>query len=84
MLDQLLLGVPASTVFRDLQAQHGFRNAEELYEILMRKFPEISPAAYISILRWLGAGSALVSDAQLDALILHFLQQAGYASAENS
>jgi hypothetical protein len=67
-------------LFKDLQKQDGSITAKKLGEILLTEFPAISPAACIAINRWSGSGSVLIQDEELDALISHYIKEAGYKS----
>ena len=81
MMENLIRGVPASKLFRALLKDNTSIDARELGYILMKEFPDISPAASMSIRKWLNAASAdEFPDEQIDGLILHYLNQAGYVS----
>ncbi|MDM5182051.1 hypothetical protein PO883_33290 [Massilia sp. DJPM01] len=81
MMEKLLLGSPASKIFRALQHENASIGARELGYILMAEFPNISPAASMSIRKWLNpAMEEEFPDEQIDALILHYLKEAGYVT----
>jgi predicted DNA-binding protein (MmcQ/YjbR family) len=79
MMESLLSGVPASQLFRALQKEDASIDARELGGILMEEFPGISPAASMSIRKWLSAGKGGdFPDEQIDGLISFYLKAAGY------
>ncbi len=80
MMESLLTGTPASRLFRTLLHEDTSMDAWKLDQILIRELPNISPAASIAIRRWGSLGSIVISDEDLDALISHFLVEAGYAT----
>lgn len=81
MMEKLNAGVPASKLFRMLQQEDPTITARKLGDVLMSEFPEISPAAAMSIQKWMNAnGSQDFPDEQIDGLILHFLKSAGYTT----
>lgn len=79
VMSELVFGMPASKLFRRLQEEDASIDARHLGEILMIEFPDISPAASLAIGRWLqpAAGPEL-PDEQIDGMILHYLNDAGY------
>ncbi|RYY82478.1 MAG: hypothetical protein EOO15_22960 [Chitinophagaceae bacterium] len=79
-MERLISGIPASVLFTDLQKQDSSITAKRLGEILLTEFPAVSPAAGIAINRWSGGGSVLILDEDLDALISHYIKEAGYGS----
>jgi hypothetical protein len=79
MMQGLICGTPASKLFRMLQQADSSINARKLGYILTTEFPRISPAASISIRKWQAtSGESNFPDEQIDGLILHYLQDAGY------
>ncbi|HEX8029252.1 MAG TPA: hypothetical protein VF491_12350 [Vicinamibacterales bacterium] len=79
MLESLLNGMPASKVFRGFLELDATIDAGKLIDFLLEEFPDISPAAVISIRKWCGPEEKLnFPDAQLDALIHHHLDAGGY------
>lgn len=80
-MEQLVLGVPASRVFRALQEENATIDARELGYILTTAYPKISPAASISIRKWLNtASSSEFPDEQIDEVIKRYLILAGYVA----
>lgn len=79
MLASLVSGKPASALFMSLMAADDSLDARALDNTLGREYPNISPGAFIAIRRWLNLESEFeVSDEDLDALIAHYLNEAGY------
>lgn len=81
MMETLISGFSASQLFRSIHQENPLIDARKLAEIMMYEFPEISPAAAISIYKWFNVKNANdFPDAQIDALIFHFLKEAGYTT----
>ena len=80
MMEPLILGTPASQLFKDLQKRDSSISARKLGEILLTEFPSVSPAACIAINRWSGSGSIVLADEDIDALISHYIKEAGYGT----
>ena len=79
MMKGLICGTPASTLFRMLQQADSSIDAKTLGFSLMTEFPRISPAAFISIMRWQNrSDESAFPDEQIDGLIAHYLEDAGY------
>ena len=79
LLETLLSGRPASALFKSLMGPDDSLDARALDNILGLEYPDISPGAFIAIRRWLNLGGGFeVSDEDLDALIAHYLKEAGY------
>ncbi len=56
----------------------GSLDARALESLLGLEYPNISPSAFIAIRRWLKLGSVEILDEDLNALISHYLKEAGY------
>jgi hypothetical protein len=81
MLESLVSGRPASALFKSLMEADGSLDARALDRIVGLEYPNISPGAFIAIRRWSNLDSGFeVSDEDLDALIAHYLREAGYIS----
>lgn len=81
MMENLTRGVAASKLFRTLMQDDPAIDARELGYMLTKEFPDISPAASMSIRKWLSAANVdEFPDEQIDGLILHYLNEAGYVS----
>jgi len=81
MMRGLISGTPASKLFRMLQQEHPSIDAKTLGFSLMAEFPRISPAAFISIMKWQNrSDESTFPDEQIDGLIAHYLKDAGYIS----
>lgn len=79
MLESLVSGRPASELFNSLMEADGSLDARALDIILGLEYPNISPGAFIALRRWSNLESGFeVSDEDLDALIAHYLKEAGY------
>jgi hypothetical protein len=79
MLESLVSGRPASALFKSLMGADDSLDARALDNILGLEYPNISPGAFIAIRRWFNLESGFeVSDEDLDALIAHYLKEAGY------
>ena len=78
-MEDLIAGVAASKLFRDLQNEDESIDANRLIHMFMSAYPDASPAAAISIRRWVNANSEHeFPDEQIDGLILHYLKSSGY------
>lgn len=79
MLEKLALGSSASKLFREIMREDPSVGWSQLASLLLTEYPEISPAAAISIRRWLNAIDARdFPDEQIDNLIAYFLKDSGY------
>lgn len=80
-MDGLLKGKPAPKIFKQILQEDSSIGARELGFILMKEFPEISPAASMSIRKWLNAARGKgFPDEQIDGLIWHYLKEGGYVT----
>ena len=78
VLESLVSGRPASALFKSLMQDGGPLDAKALGNILGLEYPNISPGAFTAIRQWSKLGSVEVLDEELDALIAHYLKEAGY------
>lgn len=79
MMESLVSGRPASALFKSLMGADDSLDARALGNILGLEFPNISPGAFTAIRRWLNLERGYeFSDETLDALIAHYLKEAGY------
>lgn len=78
MLESLVSGQPASALFKSLMKANESLDIRALDQILGLEYPNISPGAFVTMRRWANLGSVEVSDEDLDALIAHYLKEAGY------
>ncbi|MBO9880700.1 hypothetical protein [Xanthomonas sp. D-109] len=79
-MERFISGIPASQLFKELREQDSAITGTKLVEILLTEFPKISPAACVAINRWSGIGSVVIPDETLDALISHYIKEAGYGN----
>ncbi|MCW7537964.1 hypothetical protein OOT46_08885 [Aquabacterium sp. A7-Y] len=80
-MKDLVAGVPASRLFRELMREDRSIDARELGDILADEFPDISPAASVAIWKWMNPSRGYeFPDEQIDALISHYLKEAGYTT----
>ncbi len=81
MMEDLANGVRASVVFKSLMQIDSSMDARKLGNVLTLEYPDISPAASMTVRRWLSPGKEYeVCDEDVDALIAHYLKEAGYVS----
>ena len=79
MMESLVSGRPASALFKSLMGADDSLDARALDSVFGLEYPNISPGAFIAIRRWSNLDSGFgVSDEDLDALIAHYLKEAGY------
>lgn len=78
-MEDLILGVPASELFKSIIQKDPLMDGRKLGDILTYEYPNVSPAASISIRRWLNKGGGYeCGDEDISALILFYLKDAGY------
>lgn len=78
-MKDLISRYPASRLFRTIQGEDSTIDANKLIDIFVGEFPGASPAAAISIRKWVDAGGGdEFPDTQIDGLILHYLRSSRY------
>ena len=79
MMEGLITGTPASTIFRKLLTLNPSMGASGLGGMLFDEFPKLSPAANTCIRRWMSSENrSEYPDEQIDAMIKSYLEMAGY------
>ncbi|MBO0988701.1 hypothetical protein INR38_07915 [Delftia sp. SD018] len=81
MMKNLLDGVPASVVFRTIMQADLTIDSRKLGNILTLEYPNVDPGASMAIRKWLNPERGYdLPDEEIDALIFHYLRDAGYIS----
>lgn len=81
MMENLVSGAAASTLFRSLLQADPSMDGRKLGNILTTEYPDINPAASMAIRKWLNQERGYeFPDEEIDALILHYLKESGYSS----
>jgi hypothetical protein len=79
MMENLVSGGGASVLFRSLMQADSLMDDRRLGNVLTLEYPNISPAASMAIRKWLNQKRGYdFPDEEIDALILHYLKEAGY------